>query len=168
MKKLSANGMKVLKIFHLLFIMMWVIGVVAMAIIYFAHPKSGDELYSSFHIMRLVDDILVIPGAMLTVVVAIIYGTFTNWGFFKHKWITVKWIISVTVIIVGTFFFSPWLDNCLEIANQQRDIAQTDPNILYYTPRIAIFASIQSLALIFLIIISVFKPWKKKKQASKS
>ena len=163
MKNLNTNGVKTLKVFHLLFVMMWIIGVVAMAIIYFSYPQSGDELYSSFHIMRLIDDILVIPGAMLTVITAIIYGKFTNWGFFKHRWIIVKWIISITIIVVGTFVFSPWLNNCLEIANKQRDGALTNPDILHYRSLISIFASIQSSALIFLVIVSVFKPWKKKK-----
>lgn len=163
MKNLSPNGVKTLKVFHLVFVMMWIIGVVAMAIIYFAYPQSGDELYSSFHIMRLVDDILVIPGAMLTVVTAVVYGQFTNWGFFKHRWIVVKWIISITVILVGTFIFSPWLDNCLAIANEERDRALTNPDILHYTPLISIFACVQSAALIFLVVVSVFKPWKKKK-----
>ena len=55
--------------------------------------------------MRLIDDIVVIPGAILTVVTGVIYGMFTNWGFFKHKWIIVKWILGITIIIVGIFVF---------------------------------------------------------------
>lgn len=164
MRKLSLDGIKRLKIFHLLFVMMWVVGVVAMAIIYFSFPASGDELYSTFYIMRLIDDVLVIPGAMLTIITAIIYGKYTNWGFFKHRWIIVKWILAITIIIVGTFVFSPWLDNCLEIANTKRDEALLDPYILTYFPLISIFAAIQSAGLVFLVIISVLKPWKKKAQ----
>ncbi|MDR1707454.1 MAG: hypothetical protein LBR46_05575 [Prevotella sp.] len=163
MKKLNTNGVKTLKVFHLIFVMMWVIGVVTMGIIYFAYPQSGDELYSYFYIMRLVDDILVIPGAVLTTVTGIIYGTFANWGFFKHRWITVKWIVSIFVIVVGTFIFSPWLDNCLEIANSERDTALSNMYVTQYTPLIGIFSGMQSTILIFLVVVSVFKPWKKKK-----
>lgn len=162
MKKLSTNGVKILKICHLLFVMMWVIGVVAMALIYFTFPKSGDELYSAFYIMRLIDDALVIPGAVLTVITAIIYGKYTNWGFFKHNWIIVKWILAIIIIIAGTFVFSPWLDSCLEIADIQRDAALTNSFINAYFPLIAIFATIQSAGLVFLVVISVIKPWKKK------
>lgn len=39
-----------------------------------------------------IDYAIVIPGAILAVATGIIYGIFTKWGFFKHRWITVKWI----------------------------------------------------------------------------
>lgn len=164
MKKFSANEIKILKTSHLILVMMWVVGVVAMGVIYFARPQSGDELYTYFRIMRLIDDMVVIPGAILTVVTGVIYGMFTNWGFFKHKWIIVKWILGIIIIIVGTFVFSPWLDQCLSLSDTMRDSALSDPYILQYTPLIAISAGVQSIALFFLIGVSVFKPWKKQKK----
>lgn len=162
MKKLNTRGVKTLKTCHLIFVMMWAVGVVSMAIISLLEPHSGDELYMMFHISRIIDDFLVIPGAILTVITAIIYGAFTNWGFFKHKWITVKWIVSIIVIIVGTFHFSPILDNCLMLANETRDAALTDSGIKQNMRITTIGAFMQSSALILLVIISVFKPWKSK------
>jgi len=163
MKKIGAKGMKVLKTFHLVFVMMWVVGVMAMAVINLIKAQSGDELFMTFQISRIIDDVLVIPGAILTVITAIIYGTNTNWGFFKHTWITVKWIVSILVIIVGTFYFSPKLDRCLEIAGLTRDAAFDNPEVITNS-QISLFgAFIQAGILVALVIISVFKPWKKKK-----
>ncbi len=142
---------------------MWVIGVITMAIINLIVPQSGDELYMTLFISRFVDDILVIPGAILTVVTAIIYGMFTNWGFFKHKWIIVKWIMSILIIIVGTFYFSPKLDRCLEIADQMRNTAFTNAELISNSQISLVGAFIQAVLLIFLVIVSVFKPWKKRK-----
>lgn len=163
MKKLGAKGVKVLKTGHLLFVMMWVVGVMAMAVINVINPQSGEELYMSLYISRFIDDVLVIPGAMLTVVTAIIYGTSTNWGFFKHTWITVKWIISLLVIIVGTFYFSPKLDRCLEIAMTGRDTALNNPELISNSQISTFGAFVQAGILVLLVIVSVFKPWKKKK-----
>lgn len=164
MKKLGSNGVKVLKTGHLLFVMMWVVGVMAMAAINLVTVQSGDELYMSLLISRFIDDVLVIPGAILTVITAIIYGISTNWGFFKHRWITVKWIVSVAVIVVGTFYFSPKLDRCLDIANGLRDGAFTNP-VYQANSQISLYgAFIQAGILILLVVISVFKPWKKKKR----
>ncbi|MCD7971623.1 MAG: hypothetical protein LUG18_02995 [Candidatus Azobacteroides sp.] len=163
MKKLSAKGMKVLKTCHLLFVMMWVVGVMAMALMSLIKPQSGDELYMVLFITRMIDDWLVIPGAMLTVITAIVYGVSTNWGFFKHRWITVKWIISVLVILVGTFYFSPKLDRCLEITILGREAALSNPELISNSEISLTGACIQSGILIFLVVISVFKPWKKKK-----
>jgi len=162
MKKLGSKGVKVLKTCHLLFVMMWVVGVMAMAVINLIDAQSGDELYMSLYISRFIDDVLVIPGAILTVITAIIYGISTNWGFFNHKWMTVKWIVSIIVIIVGTFYFSPKLDRCLEIANDTRDAALQNPELIANSQISTFGAFIQAGILILLIIISVFKPWKKR------
>lgn len=166
MKKLGTKGMKVLKTCHLVFVMMWVVGVMAMAVINLIEARSGDELYMSLFVNRFIDDVLVIPGAILTVITAIIYGVSSNWGFFKHRWITVKWIVSVVVIIVGTFYFSPKLDRCIEIAAQLRDAAFSDPELISNS-QISLYGSFaQAGILIVLVVISVFKPWKKKKTVS--
>lgn len=163
MKKLGSKGVKTLKSCHLIFVMMWVVGVMAMAAINMIDARSGDELYMSLLITRFIDDVLVIPGAILTVITAIVYGTSTNWGFFKHRWIIVKWMVSIVVIIVGTFYFSPKLDRCLNIADQMRDATFTDHEFMINSLISFYGAFIQAAILLFLVVISVFKPWKKKK-----
>ncbi|MDD2645129.1 MAG: hypothetical protein GX921_11110 [Bacteroidales bacterium] len=162
MKRLNAKGMKVLKSCHLLLVMVWVVGVIAMAILYLLKPESSDELYMTLKIILFIDWVLVIPGALLTIIVGIIYGIFTNWGFFKHRWILVKWVVSVVVILVGTFYYSPLLEEALEIADRTRDIALHDPLVISNMTQAFISASLQGLALMILVVISVFKPWKKK------
>lgn len=163
MKKLKPNGIKVLKICHLIFVMMWVVGVAAMVLISYLSYQTGDELYTGLRINRLIDDFLVIPGAIFTTLTAIIYGIWTNWGFFKHRWIIVKWIVSIVIIILGTFYFSPILDSCLEIADTTRDAALGNSEVAEGIRINLIGGMTQGSALVFLVVISVLKPWKKKK-----
>jgi len=163
MKKLGTNGVKVLKTCHLLFVMIWLVGVIAMGVVNMITPNSGDELYMALYVNRIIDDVLVIPGAMLTVVTAVIYGICTNWGFFRHKWITVKWIISLIVIITGTFYFNPIHNHLLDVANATRDAALNNPDLATEHTINLIGPFVQSAALVFLVVISVFKPWKKKR-----
>lgn len=162
MKKLSSKGIKILKTVHLLLVMLWVTGVLAMAVLFLLKPQSGDELYMTLKITLFIDWVFVIPGALLSVIVGIVYGTLTNWGFFKHRWIVVKWIVSVTVILVGTFYYSPNLEEALEIADRTRDAALNDPVVVANTAKALISSTVQGLALVVLVVISVFKPWKKK------
>jgi hypothetical protein len=163
MKRLNANGMKVLKSCHLLLVMMWVVGVIAMAILFLVRPESGDELYMTLKIILFIDWVLVIPGALLTVLAGIIYGVFTNWGFIKHRWIIVKWVVSIAVILAGTFYYSPLLEQALEIVNSSREVALNNPTVISNMTQAFISASIQGIAIMTLVVISVFKPWKKKK-----
>jgi hypothetical protein len=168
MKKLDAKGMKVLKSCHLLLAMIWAVGVIAMAILFLLKPESGDELYMTLEIILFIDWALVVPGALLTVLVGIIYGVFTNWGFFKHRWITVKWIVSVVIILVGTFYFSPHLEHALEIADRTRNAALHNPVVASDMTKAFITATCEGIAIVILVVISVFKPWKNKKQTNKS
>ena len=164
MKKFNAGQIKILKIFHLVFVMMWVVGVATMALLCLLNPKTGDELFMTLNISRFVDDVLVIPGAILTVITAILYGAFTNWGFFKHRWITVKWILSILIIIIGTFYFSPLLDNTLAMVDNSREIAFGKPQTEENIRTIFIGGVCQGSALVFLVTISVLKPWISKKK----
>jgi uncharacterized membrane protein len=163
MKKLGATGMKVLKSIHLILVMFWVTGVLAMAMLFSIKPESADELYMTLKIIHFLDWNFVIPGALFTIIVGIIFGIFTNWRFFKYKWITIKWIVSILVIFVGTYHFSPLLEESLNIAKRTRDAALSDPVVASDLARAFSSSFSQGISLVILVIISVFKPWKKKK-----
>lgn len=162
MKKISPRGMKLLKSVHLLSAMMWAIGVISMAVVGFISPESGDELHILLFVNRCIDNVLVIPGAIITIVTAVIYGICTNWGFFKHKWITVKWIAAVAVAVIGTFYFNVKMERCIEITALSRDTALINPELLGNMQITMIGSCFQASVLAALVVISVFKPWKKR------
>ena len=164
MPKLGTTGVKTLKSFHLILIMMWTIGVFAMSVLFLLKPKSGEELYTTLNIVLFIDNVFVMPGAILTVVTGIIYGQFTNWGFFKHRWIIIKWIVALIIILVGTFYFHPHLIESIENANQMRDTSSDNFSFISNINKNTYLSFMQGIALIALVFISVFKPWKKKKQ----
>lgn len=165
MKMLTPKEMKTLKVFHLLFVMMWTIGLVAMALLLWRPSVSGLEFLYAQIAALYIDYTLVIPGAILTVVTGIIYGLKTKWGFFKHGWITVKWIIGIAIILIGTFWLHPLALAIIEEASPAACEAVCFPTD-YFGAKLSIvnyMALVQSVALIFLVGVSVFKPWSKKK-----
>lgn len=165
MKKLSPKGIKILKIVHLFFAILWIGGGIALLVILFGvNPTSGDELYMKSRIIQLVDDLLIVPGALGSLLIGIIYGVWTNWGFFKHRWVTVKWIVTVAQILFGSFILGPWVNQNVEIANDLRDAAMSSATLLHNTAMSQLWGSIQVIILILVfLIVSVIKPWKKKK-----
>ena len=154
--------MKLLKTAHLLSAMMWTVGVMSMMVVGFMSPESGDELHILLSVKKYIDDTLVIPGAIITLVTAIVYGLCTNWGFFKHKWITVKWIAAVAVVVAGTFYFNVKMHRCIDITSISRDTALANPEVVENMQIIMIGTCFQAAILVALVVISVFKPWKKK------
>ena len=49
----------------------------------------------------IVDGYSLIPGCIGIVVIVVLYGFFSKWGFFKHKWLVVKWILIVLLVALG-------------------------------------------------------------------
>ena len=164
MKKLKPQGVKILKMFHLFFAFAWLIGGLAMCLLLFVtHPETGDELYMRSRILQIIDDWFIIGGAIGAFVTGLIYSIWTNWRFFKHRWITVKWVLIVLQTLFGTFVLGPCINNNVEIADRLRDAALTDPVFLENVRLTQILGSIQMAFVLAVVVISVQKPWKKKK-----
>ena len=165
MKKLSSRGVKILKIIHLFFAILWIGGGIALLVVLFGiNPMNGDELYMKSRIIQLIDDCLIIPGALASLFIGIVYGIWTNWGFFKHRWITVKWVVTIAQILFGTFVLGPWVNETVDIANELRDAAMTDATLLHNIEMSQTYGTIQVIILVVaFLVVSVLKPWKKKK-----
>lgn len=167
LKKLKPQAVKILKMFHIFFAFCWIIGGVALCLLVFiTFPESGDELYMRSRILQIVDDYFIIYGASGAFITGLIYSLWTNWGFFKHPWIIVKWIMTILQIIFGTFVLGPCINNNVIIANQLRDAALTDPVFLENIQTTQVWGTVQTVLLLAVIAISVQKPWKKKKAKS--
>jgi hypothetical protein len=167
-KQLKPQGIKILKMFHILFAFMWIIGGIALCLgLLLVFPKTGDELYMRSLMLKIIDDFLIIPGATLVILTGVIYGVCTSWGFFKHRWLTVKWIMTITQALIGAFILGPCVNGNVDIANQLRDAAFTNIEFLQNVNTIMIWGIGQTVCLLLYIVISIQKPWKKKKQTIK-
>ncbi len=74
----------------------------------------------------------------------------------------VKWILTVAQILFGTFALGPWLNGNVDIALKLRGTALSSPEFSQNASHIQIWGTVQVLFLLFMVIISVIKPWKKK------
>ena len=74
---------------------------------------------------------VVILGAFGCLITGLIYSSFSNWGFFKHTWLILKWIITVAAILFGTFFLGPWETTMMEISGKLGMSSLSDQTYLY-------------------------------------
>ena len=165
MKKLTGKWIKILKITHLLFAIMWTGGALGMIVLMLAtSPQDSHELYMRSLALKLIDDWLIIPGGIAITISGIIYGIWTNWGFFKHRWITVKWILVVFMMLSGTFLMGPWVNNYVYSVENIPNYTLENSEFFSNISQTILWATIQVACLITVIIISVFKPWKSQKK----
>jgi len=165
MKKLSGRGQKWLKSLHIYSGCVWVGCATTLTIMQFVvNPGDGRELYGILYTLDFIDLFILVPGAIGTFLTALVYSIWTNWGWFKHNWITVKWIICIFGIVFGTFWLGPWLSDMAHIAKDQGLKALADPEYLSNRQNLIIFGTSQALTVVFAAFISALKPWRKKRK----
>ncbi len=165
MKKLSARGQKWLKVFHLCFACLWVGAGFSLTLMNWCKGASdGMQLYGIHDAMKFIDDFVIIPGALGVLLTGLLYSLMTNWGWFRHRWITVKWLICLYGVIFGTYPLGPWLNGTVPIARAEGLNALTHPTFMHNKTMLLVFGTFQVATLIFAVLISSLKPWRKKKE----
>ncbi|MDR2050870.1 MAG: hypothetical protein LBQ63_03770 [Deltaproteobacteria bacterium] len=165
MKKLGMRGRKGLKIVHLILAGLWLGGAVTLNLMVLAlgPAETGPELYGYDLARRFVDDFVIVPAAMGCLVSGFLISWLTPWGFFRHRWVTVKWALTVACILIGVIVLGPPV-------NEQAGISETlgllaPDNAEYAANRLSTLLGGLALilAILFMLVISVLKPWQKNK-----
>ena len=163
MAELGFRGKLWLKGTHILFAGLWIGGgITLLAMQLGLDATGGGELFGINRAMKFVDDFIIIPGAFGSLLTGLIYAIFTNWGFFKHNWITIKWIINTGGILFGTFFLGPWVNSLVPMAERMGIEALAEPQYIHNSSMNLWFGLLQVSTLIFALFISILKPWSKK------
>ena len=161
MRKLGTRSQKWLKALHIFFAALWAGGAFAMVTRQFGiHADHGMELYGILSMLKYIDDCVIIPGAIGSLLTGLTYSIWTNWGWIKHRWIAVKWLINLFGVLFGTFFLGPWLNGLPPIALEKGLLALSDPAYLHNRRMLYIFGTFQCLTIIFALVLSALKPWK--------
>lgn len=104
MKKFSTNGLRWLKVVHLICAILWIGSAVSMNLLrHLVEVKDAAGMYYMAEVLEAIDMQLLVPGAVGCLFTGIVYGVWTNFGFFKHRWLTVKWVLTIFMILLGTF-----------------------------------------------------------------
>jgi len=169
LKKLGPAGLKWLKIIHILLVTFFFGGIMSsLAInlgIKFAAYRETMETYKN---VVIISDHIIRIGAVGTLFIGFVYGIFTNWGFFRHRWVTVKWILFVCQTLIGIFIVDKLMLANMALLETEGSGALINPVFLHNHSVRQDFVIIQILITVFIICISVIKPWKKKKLTSKN
>lgn len=164
MPKLSIKQKNWLLSAHVSFAALWTGTVLSMFLLSLTNmqAKNGDALYAINSAINLLDDYIVIPSAMGAVITATFLCWTTNYGFTKFYWVIVKWILTTGLIIFGTFWLYPW-GNTAEIISAKEGLQAFKNSIYSFDTRGVLIGSvIQFLCLVFIIGISVIKPWGRR------
>lgn len=168
MKKFGPFWVKWLKVIHIILVALFFGGIMSsFALNHGIKLATYDETFETYKRIVIISDQIVRIGAVGTLLVGLIYGFFTNWGFFKHRWVTVKWILFIIQTVMGIFIVDKLMIANMAILEAEKAAALNNPVFIHNHMLRQYAVMIQILLTISIFCISVFKPWKKKKSVSK-
>ena len=108
-RQLTIQQKRYLKFAHLFFAALWGGGATTMVLLFcLFHPSTAHEQITFSKILFYIDFIIVGPGAGGCLATGLIYSLYGNWGFFKFRWITLKYVINILFITYGMLVFLPF------------------------------------------------------------
>lgn len=164
MRQLGFRGRAWLKYFHILCSALWSGSVVCMLLLTILDTYLRDSnVNSTLLAVKLIDDYITAPFAVCSLLTGFLFSLLTNWGFFKYKWVIVKWVLTFTCIFTGVMWLNPHIGNLVSISKKDGSNL-TNATFLFNQQLLIILLSIAVLVIILIFLISVFKPWRKAMQ----
>ena len=121
MPKISIQQKNWLLTTHVGFAALWSGAVLSMFLLSLRNTKAlnAEALYALNSAITLLDDFIVIPAAIGSVLTATLLCWTTNYGFTKFYWVISKWFLTTALVVFGTFWLFPWGNGAEEISAQE-------------------------------------------------
>ncbi len=159
MRQLGPQGMRWLKLLHVVGAAVWVgSGFALLFSLTVLSAADGRELHGKLAILDFIDLFVLVPGAFVSLFTGIAYSIWTPWGWFKHRWVAVKWLICASGIAIGYAALGPWLSGLVRLSADQGLAALEHPSY----PKLLWFIAYQAATLVAALVLTVFRPWRKR------
>ena len=160
---LGTAGKQWLKSTHLILSVIWLGAAISMNVLRLAWtPSTNADLYAADHAIGLIDNWVVVPAAWGSLLSGLLESWLTAWGFFKYRWVTLKWIGTVAIMLYAPLFISQWDKKIEAISLAEGLLALQNPAYLHYRLLYGWSAVALIAVLALLSLISTLKPWMKR------
>lgn len=126
-----------------------------LALLLLAWTSEGAARLSVLEITLYLEDGMLDPAAIIAAYTGIMLSAMTPWGFFRHWWVTTKFVLTLTAIVVASVVVSNLLPEVIAAASAGEPEPWT--GLLVGTVGM-------TCATGFMIWVSVAKPWGKTKR----
>lgn len=164
MRKFGSIGLKLLKMFHILMIVLFLGGILSsFALLMRLDLSDFEAVAGAYKTFNIISDNVVKMGAQGTILLGAIYGFFTKWGFIKHKWLAVKWILFIAQTFIGILIVDKLMMANIVLLETEQVWALSDP-IFIHNHYLRLYVVIAQIGLtLFALILSVLKPGRSRR-----
>jgi hypothetical protein len=163
MRKFGSLSLKLLKMVHMLMIVLFLGGILSsFALIMKLDLSNFEDVYLTYRSFNTISDNIVKVGAQGTILLGAVYGFFTKWGFIKHKWLAVKWILFIAQTFVGILIVDKLMVANLTLLGTEKVMALSDP-VFIHNHFLRLYVVIGQIGLTLVaLILSVLKPGRSR------
>lgn len=146
---------------HITFSVGWLGAVAGFLVLAITGLTSQDSatVRGTYSRMMLIGWYVIVPFCLASLITGVIHGIATKWGLLRHYWVLYKFLITL-VSTLTLFGFTKTLNRLGEMA---RDTTISLANLR--DPSSVVHASVAVVALLVTTILSVYKPWGKRKSS---
>ncbi|MFD9689490.1 DUF2269 domain-containing protein [Kitasatospora sp. NPDC059088] len=126
---------------------------------------DADRLRTAYRAMGLLGDALILPLSLLTFLSGVALGLGTSWGLFRYYWVSTKFWLTLGAMAASVFALTARLHDAVRVADAHPTgpIPVADLGFVRYN---TVIVPAVALALyLFNVILSVYKPWGRRKAA---
>ncbi|MFF2522363.1 DUF2269 domain-containing protein [Streptomyces liangshanensis] len=147
MKPLRRPARRALLLAHVATSVSWLgltLGLLALGIAAYT-ADNPDTTRAAYRAMKILIDPLILPLALAALLTGVILSLGTPWGLARHRWIWIKFWLTLATLTATTFALRPTINAAAHAG----------------TPDISLVAapSVASSAYFFMTALSVLKPW---------
>jgi len=123
-----------------------------LALLLHGWAADGPARLATFELAEFLENTILDPAAIIAAYTGMMLSALTSWGFFKHRWVMVKFIITVALLVIASTVVSRLLPAVIEALRAGVE-----------EPRIPILVGTcgMACATAFMLWVSVVKPWGK-------
>ena len=163
MWKFGPLGLKILKMFHILLIVLFLGGILSsFALLLRLDLTNFEAVYSNYKVFNIISDNVVKMGAQGTILLGAVYGFFTRRGFIKHKWLAVKWLLFIAQTFIGILVVDKLMVTNLRLLETEQILALSNPDFIH-NHYLRLYVVIGQIGLtLFALILSILKPGRSR------
>lgn len=167
MRKLTLQQRRILLLLHLIFASIMLGGQATFIILALTASvtDSADTLRTCYDVMHLLADTSVRASTIGTTVTGILLSVFTSWGLFRYYWLIAKEVLTLVTIGIGFVGLYAWTLRGVRLSAAPVMNAWAEPVFTVNHAWLWIGILLQTISLLLMFILSVWKPGGKVKAA---
>lgn len=164
--KLTVRQRKWLLSAHILFSAIWIGNSVVFVVLGIVSATTIDPgvLSACYTVMHLLSTSSLRASTIGTVVTGVLLSVLTSWGLFRYYWIIAKEVLTLLCILLGAVGMYFWTLRAVTLIPASGMDVWQQPDFVVNNGQLWVGIVLQVLSLAAMIVLSVWKPWGRRKQ----